>query len=73
MIAFRVFAASVFGCICWIWFYRAIAPNQLRSIDPVGYVHFGDLVGFVLVNSTICPLESVLAIHLRRYTLPEVR
>ncbi|KAG2250991.1 hypothetical protein Bca4012_098457 [Brassica carinata] len=29
VIAFRVFAASVFGCICWIWFYRAIAPNQL--------------------------------------------
>ncbi|CAA7015427.1 unnamed protein product [Microthlaspi erraticum] len=29
VIAFRVFAASVFGCICWIWFYRFTVPVEI--------------------------------------------
>ncbi|CAN6933423.1 unnamed protein product [Brassica oleracea] len=28
LIAFRFFAASVFGCICCIWFYRVVEPLE---------------------------------------------
>ncbi|KFK35562.1 hypothetical protein AALP_AA4G007000 [Arabis alpina] len=31
VIAYRVFAASVFGCICWILFYRVTVPLENRS------------------------------------------
>lgn len=29
MIAYRVFSASVFGCICWILFYRVTVPVEI--------------------------------------------
>ncbi|KAJ0230388.1 Cellulose synthase-like protein E1 [Hirschfeldia incana] len=44
VIAFRVFAASVFGCICWIWFYRATETDE----NQTGLVRFVRLVMFIL-------------------------
>ncbi|CAA7015426.1 unnamed protein product [Microthlaspi erraticum] len=42
VIAFRVFSASVFFCICWIWFYRVTVPLETDE-NRTG------LVGFMLV------------------------
>ncbi|KAL0804291.1 hypothetical protein Bca101_096781 [Brassica carinata] len=36
VIAFRVFAASFFGCICWIWFYRVTEIDEYQT----GFVRF---------------------------------
>ncbi|ESQ29882.1 hypothetical protein EUTSA_v10011262mg [Eutrema salsugineum] len=47
VITFRVFAASVFGCICSIWFYRVTAPSEIDE-NRTGFVRFIWLVMLTL-------------------------
>ncbi|KAJ0253290.1 Cellulose synthase-like protein E1 [Hirschfeldia incana] len=47
LIAFRLFAASVFGCICCIWFYRAVEPLE-KDENRTGFFRFIWLVMLIL-------------------------
>uniref|UniRef100_A0A1J3DDT0 Cellulose synthase-like protein E1 n=1 Tax=Noccaea caerulescens TaxID=107243 RepID=A0A1J3DDT0_NOCCA len=49
VIAFRVFAASVFGCICWIWFYRMTIPVEIDE-NRTG---FARLIWWVMLSLEI--------------------
>ncbi|CAN7130856.1 cellulose synthase-like protein E1 isoform X3 [Brassica rapa] len=46
VIAYRVFSASVFFCICWIWLYRVTAPVEVDE-NRTGLVRFVWLVMLV--------------------------
>ncbi|KAL0715110.1 hypothetical protein Bca4012_064432 [Brassica carinata] len=46
VIAYRVFSASVFFCICWIWLYRVTTPVEIDE-NRTGFVRFVWLVTLV--------------------------
>ncbi|CAH8347202.1 unnamed protein product [Eruca vesicaria subsp. sativa] len=47
LIAFRAFAASVFACICCIWFYRVTVPLEIDE-NKTGFFRFIWLVMLIL-------------------------
>ncbi|KAF8082118.1 hypothetical protein N665_0846s0001 [Sinapis alba] len=47
VIAFRIFAGSVLGCICCIWFYRVVEPLE-KDKNRTGFFRFTWLVMLIM-------------------------